>query len=56
MDLYLLLLNDKPTPITDKSSEDEKSFHKSWECSKKLSLMFMRMIVVNDIKSTIPQT
>ena len=28
IDLDLSLLNDKPTAITDKSSEDEKSFHK----------------------------
>ena len=28
MDLDFALLNDKPTAINDKSSEDEKSFHK----------------------------
>ncbi|KAK4716224.1 hypothetical protein R3W88_014562 [Solanum pinnatisectum] len=55
MDLDLALLNDKPTAITDKSSEDEKSFHKSWKHSNRLSLMFMRMTVANNIKSTIPQ-
>ena len=31
MDLDLALLNDKPTTITDKSSDDDTSFHKSWE-------------------------
>ncbi|KAK4713850.1 hypothetical protein R3W88_019757 [Solanum pinnatisectum] len=56
MDLDLALLNDKPTAITDKSSEDEKSFHKSWEHSNRLSIMFIRMTVANNIKSTIPQT
>ncbi|XP_015163497.1 uncharacterized protein [Solanum tuberosum] len=55
MDLDLALLNDKSTAITDKSSENEKYFHKSWERSNRLSLMFMRMIVANNIKSTIPQ-
>ncbi|XP_049354768.1 uncharacterized protein LOC125819364 [Solanum verrucosum] len=55
MDLDLALLNDKPTTITDKSNEDKKSFHKSWELSNKLRFMFMRMIVANNIKSTIPQ-
>ncbi|KAK4713388.1 hypothetical protein R3W88_019295 [Solanum pinnatisectum] len=50
MDLDLALLNDKPTAIT------EKSFHKSWEHSNRLSLMFMRMTVANNIKSTISQT
>ncbi|KAH0661475.1 hypothetical protein KY284_026406 [Solanum tuberosum] len=56
MDLNLALLNDKPTAFTDKSSEDEKSFHESWEHSNRLSLMFMRMTVANNIKSTFPQT
>ncbi|KAH0653269.1 hypothetical protein KY289_030947 [Solanum tuberosum] len=31
-------------------------FHKSWERSNRLSLMFMRMTIANNIKSTIPQT
>ncbi|XP_049407792.1 uncharacterized protein LOC125871237 [Solanum stenotomum] len=56
MDLDLALMNDKPNAITDKSSEDEKSFHKSWERSNRLSLMFMQMTVANNIKSTTPQT
>ncbi|KAH0644888.1 hypothetical protein KY284_032772 [Solanum tuberosum] len=56
MDIDLALLNDKPTVITDKSIEDEKPFHKSWECSNRLSLMFMRMTVANNIKNTIPRT
>ncbi|KAH0661810.1 hypothetical protein KY284_026741 [Solanum tuberosum] len=55
MDLDLALLNDKPTVITDKGSKDEKSFHKSWERSNRLSLMFMRMTVSKNIKSIIPQ-
>nr|XP_009610045.1 uncharacterized protein LOC104103815 [Nicotiana tomentosiformis] len=56
MDLDLALLNDKPTAITDTSSTDEKSFHKAWERSNRLNLMFMRMTIANNIKSTIPQT
>nr|XP_016441496.1 PREDICTED: uncharacterized protein LOC107767097 [Nicotiana tabacum] len=56
MDLDLALLNDKPVAITDTSSADEKSFHKVWERSNRLSLMFMRMSIANNIKSTIPQT
>ncbi|XP_075077226.1 uncharacterized protein LOC142163969 [Nicotiana tabacum] len=56
MDLDLALLNDKPAAITDSSSADEKSFHKAWERSNRLSLMFMRMNIANNIKSTIPQT
>ncbi|XP_016453596.2 uncharacterized protein LOC107777938 [Nicotiana tabacum] len=56
MDLDLALLNDKPAAITDSSSADEKSFYKAWERSNRLSLMFMRMNIANNIKSTIPQT
>ncbi|XP_019229637.1 PREDICTED: uncharacterized protein LOC109210639 [Nicotiana attenuata] len=56
MDLDLALLNDKPAAITDLSSADEKSFHKAWERSNRLSLMFMRMNIANNIKSTISQT
>ncbi|XP_075076403.1 uncharacterized protein LOC142163052 [Nicotiana tabacum] len=43
MNLDLAMLNDKPTAITDMSSVDEKSFHKAWERSNRLNLMFMRM-------------
>ncbi|XP_075092034.1 uncharacterized protein LOC142172152 [Nicotiana tabacum] len=56
MDLDLALLNDKPAVITDTSSADEKSFHKAWERSNRSSLMFMRMSIANNIKSTISQT
>ncbi|XP_075091653.1 uncharacterized protein LOC142171848 [Nicotiana tabacum] len=56
MDLDLALLNDKHVAITDMSSADENPFHKVWECSNRMSLMFMRMNIANYIKSTIPQT
>nr|XP_009780571.1 PREDICTED: uncharacterized protein LOC104229611 [Nicotiana sylvestris] len=56
MDLDLALLNDKPAAIIDSSRADEKSFHKAWKRSNKLSLMFMRTNIVNNIKSTISQT
>ncbi|XP_060170817.1 uncharacterized protein LOC132601768 [Lycium barbarum] len=56
MDLDLGLLKEKSIAITDTSSDDEKSFHKAWEHSNRLSLMFMRITIANNIKSTIPQT
>ena len=56
MVLGLARLNDKPTAITDKSGEDDKSFHKLWELSNRLSLTLMRIIVANKTKSNIPQT
>ncbi|XP_019246293.1 PREDICTED: uncharacterized protein LOC109234904 [Nicotiana attenuata] len=51
MDLDLALLNDKPAAITDSSSADEKSFHKAWEHSNMLILMFIRMNIANNIKN-----
>ncbi|XP_060183218.1 uncharacterized protein LOC132613190 [Lycium barbarum] len=56
MDLDLALLKEKLAAITDTSSKDEKSSHKAWEHFNRLSLMFMRMTIANNIKSTIPQT
>ncbi|XP_074562538.1 uncharacterized protein LOC141819065, partial [Curcuma longa] len=56
LDLDFALLKEKPTAITDSSSEEEKSKYKIWERSNRLSLMFMRMTIANNIKTTIPQT
>ncbi|XP_021678895.2 uncharacterized protein LOC110663789 [Hevea brasiliensis] len=56
LELYLALLEDKPTAITDISNEQEKLYHKQWERSNRLSLMFMRMTIANKIKTTISQT
>ncbi|PIN16215.1 hypothetical protein CDL12_11132 [Handroanthus impetiginosus] len=36
LDLDILLQVEKPTVITDKSSAEEKAFHKLWEKSNKL--------------------
>ena len=56
MDLDLALQVEKPAAITDKSSTEEKALHKAWERSNRLSLMFMRMTVANNIKSTLTTT
>ncbi|GAV91167.1 hypothetical protein CFOL_v3_34566, partial [Cephalotus follicularis] len=56
MDLDLALSTDKPVAFTDTSSTEQMSFHKAWERSNRLSLMFMRMTVANNINSTIPVT
>ncbi|XP_072951691.1 uncharacterized protein [Typha angustifolia] len=55
-DLDLALLEDKPTALITASTEAEKTHHKAWERSNKLSLMFIKITVANNIKSTIPQT
>ncbi|XP_058784065.1 uncharacterized protein LOC131658830 [Vicia villosa] len=56
LDLDLALLSDKPGDLNDESTAEQKSFHKSWERSNRLSLMFMRMAVKNNIKSTFKKT
>ncbi|GAV70549.1 hypothetical protein CFOL_v3_14047, partial [Cephalotus follicularis] len=53
LDLDLALSTDKPASLTDTISTEHMSFHKFWERSNRLSLIFMRMIVANNIKSTI---
>ena len=56
IDLDLALLNDKPTYNTGKTSEDEMSFHDLWVHSNRLSVMFMRITIGNNIKNIVPQT
>ena len=53
MDLDSALLNEKPAAVTVTSSDEQISFHKSWERSNRLSLMFMRMSTESNIKSTL---
>ena len=56
LDLDSALLSEKPAALTDASSADQRSFHKAWERSNRLSLMFMRMTVEDNIKSTFKKT
>lgn len=56
MGLDLSLQVEKPTAITDISGDDEKRIPDARERSKRLSLMFMRMSVANNIKSALPYT
>ncbi|XP_038971580.1 uncharacterized protein LOC120104456 [Phoenix dactylifera] len=55
LDLDLALRSEKPADITDLSSSEERSFYKTWERSNRLSIMFMRMSIANNIKSTLPE-
>ena len=56
LDLDLAILKEKYATITDTSSNKEKAHYESWERSKRLSLMFMRMIVADSIKTTFPKS
>ena len=56
LDLDLALQVKKPTAINDKSSANEKAFYKAQERLNRLSLMFMQMIVRNNLKSILAIT
>ena len=55
LDLDLAILEEKPATIIDASSNEEKAHYKAWERSNRLSLIFMRMAVANNIKTTLPK-
>ena len=49
------MLEEKSVTIIDASSNEEKAHYKVWERSNRLSLMFMRITVANNIKTTLPK-
>ena len=53
LDLDLALRTEKSPAITKESSAEEKTLSHSWERSNRLSIMFMRMSIENNIKSTL---
>ena len=55
LDLYLALRTKKLPAITEESSAEEKTLNHSWERSNRLSIMFMRMSIANNIKLTLPE-
>ncbi|XP_047256177.1 secreted RxLR effector protein 161-like [Capsicum annuum] len=56
LDLDVALYFEKPTVITEASSDEEKSYYKYWDRSNRLGLMFMRMNIAGNIKTTLPKT
>ncbi|KAG7564293.1 Integrase catalytic core [Arabidopsis suecica] len=54
LDLDLVFREEEPNPITENSTEEEYDFHKAWEKSNKLSIMFLRMTIANNIKTSLP--
>jgi len=56
LDLDLAILEEKSTTNTNASSNEEKTHYKVWERSNILSLMFMRMVVADNIKTVPPET
>ncbi|KAF9678726.1 hypothetical protein SADUNF_Sadunf07G0065500 [Salix dunnii] len=55
LDLDLALLKDKPDPLTDKSTPEEKTLFNTWERSDRLSIMFLRMTIASKIKTSLPK-
>ena len=56
MDLNLALITDKPPEATYDSTPEQVEQSKAWARSNRLSLMFMRMTIDNNIKTSLPQT
>ncbi|KAG6517285.1 hypothetical protein ZIOFF_020670 [Zingiber officinale] len=56
LDLDLALQVEKPAAITNASGNEERAHYKACERSNRLSLMFMRMSIANNIKSALPKT
>ncbi|RVW56243.1 Retrovirus-related Pol polyprotein from transposon TNT 1-94 [Vitis vinifera] len=56
LDLDLALISDKPPEATDDSTPEQVEQSKAWSKSNRLSLMFMRMTIANNIKTSLPQT
>ncbi|KAG6487835.1 hypothetical protein ZIOFF_056571 [Zingiber officinale] len=54
MDLDYALWVDKPTPLSDTSTQDEKSAYEKWERSNRLSLMIMKGSISSDIRGGMP--
>ncbi|KAG7537080.1 hypothetical protein ISN44_As13g010020, partial [Arabidopsis suecica] len=50
----LAFREEEPNPITENSTEEEYDFHKAWEKSNRLSIMFLRMTIANNIKTSLP--
>ncbi|XP_037497166.1 uncharacterized protein LOC119371323 [Jatropha curcas] len=56
LDLDMALLNEKPPKVTIESTIKEAEHSKAWIRSNRLSLMFMRMTIAANIKTSLPQT
>ncbi|XP_031276888.1 uncharacterized protein LOC116135327 [Pistacia vera] len=54
--LDLALMTEKPADLTENNTDEERSFHKKWERSNRLSLKYLRMTVVSEIKTSLPTT
>ncbi|KAG6517693.1 hypothetical protein ZIOFF_021090 [Zingiber officinale] len=56
MDLDYALRVDKPIPLSNTSTQDEKSAYEKWERSNRLSLMIMKGSISSDIRGGVPDS
>ncbi|XP_028111379.1 uncharacterized protein LOC114309771 [Camellia sinensis] len=56
LDLDMTLLKDKPVDINEYSTAEQVALSESWKRSSRLSLMFMKMTIAKNIKTSLPQT
>ncbi|KAG6494607.1 hypothetical protein ZIOFF_042367 [Zingiber officinale] len=56
MDLDYALRVDKPTPLSNTSTQDEKFAYEKWERSNRLSLMIMKGSISSDIRGGLPDS
>ncbi|KAG6476147.1 hypothetical protein ZIOFF_065383 [Zingiber officinale] len=56
MDLYYALRVDKPIPLSNTSTQDEKSAYEKWERSNRLSLMIMKGSISSNIRGGVPDS
>ncbi|XP_028106684.1 uncharacterized protein LOC114305749 [Camellia sinensis] len=52
----MALLEDKPADINEYSTTEQVALSESWKRFNRLSLMFMKMTIANNIKTSLPQT
>ncbi|XP_028118131.1 uncharacterized protein LOC114315718 [Camellia sinensis] len=52
----MALLEDKPANINEYSIAEQVALFESWKRSNRLSLMFMKITIANNIKTSLPQT
>ena len=56
LDLDLTLQTEKSVVVTVTSTADEKAISAAWNRSNRLSIMFMRMTIASNIKTTLLTT
>ncbi|XP_028098501.1 uncharacterized protein LOC114298171, partial [Camellia sinensis] len=52
----MALLEDKPADVNEYSTAEQVALSESWKRSNRLSLMFMKIAIANNIKTSLPQT